>query len=251
MTDEIIGRNLIELNIVDSTNEYLKRLIKESDVEEGTVILADFQTKGKGQKDGYWESEKGKNLTFSIILYPTSLDVQKQFYLSMSISLGIIEFLSHLSVKSKIKWPNDIYVNNNKVAGILIENSISEDLNSALLEWEYQFSFVKPSHCVCGQKIKENCVIENLHNLNKLIVGNVCVKKFFERDYSFIFKGITSIKKNKIPNKTFINYCYDKGYLYENQKDFLLKIHRKRNISILQEQFKNKILYKLSKINEF
>ena len=128
MNYEIIGKNLIELDIVDSTNEYLKRLIKESDVEEGTVIFADFQTKGKGQKDGYWESEKGKNLTFSIILYPTFLDVQKQFYLSMSISLGIIEFLSHLSVKSKIKWPNDIYVNKNKVAGILIENSIKKNL---------------------------------------------------------------------------------------------------------------------------
>mgnify|MGYP003564912453 CR=1 FL=1 len=128
MNKEIIGKNLIELDIVDSTNEYLKKLIKENDVEEGTVILADFQTKGKGQKDGYWESEKGKNLTFSIILYPTFLDVQKQFYLSMGISLGIIEFLSHLSVKSCIKWPNDIYVNKNKVAGILIENSIKKNL---------------------------------------------------------------------------------------------------------------------------
>ncbi|UCH15323.1 MAG: biotin--[acetyl-CoA-carboxylase] ligase, partial [Bacteroidales bacterium] len=74
------------------------------------------------------ESEKGKNLTFSVILYPAFLAVQKQFYLSMSISLGIIEFLSHLSVKSKIKWPNDIYVNKSKVAGILIENSIKKNL---------------------------------------------------------------------------------------------------------------------------
>lgn len=128
MTDEIIGNNLIELDIIDSTNEYSKKLIKESNVEEGTVILADFQTKGKGQKDGYWESEKGKNLTFSLILYPTFLDIKKQFYLSMSISIGIIEFLSHLSVKSKIKWPNDIYLNNKKVAGILIENSIKKNI---------------------------------------------------------------------------------------------------------------------------
>lgn len=128
MNKEIIGKKLIELDVVDSTNEYAKRLLKESDVEEGTVILADFQTKGKGQKDGYWESEKGKNLTLSIILYPTFLNVQKQFYLSMSISLGIFEFLSYLSVKSKIKWPNDIYVNKNKVGGILIENSIKKDI---------------------------------------------------------------------------------------------------------------------------
>ncbi len=128
MTDEIIGNNLIELDITDSTNEYSKKLIKDNDVEEGTVILADFQTKGKGQKDGYWESEKGKNLTFSIILYPNFLDVQKQFYLSMSISIGIVEFLSHLSVRSKIKWPNDIYIKDRKVAGILIENSIKRNI---------------------------------------------------------------------------------------------------------------------------
>jgi len=128
MTDEIIGNNIIELDITDSTNEYSKKLIKESKVEEGTVILAGFQTKGKGQKGGYWESEKGKNLTFSLILYPNFLDIQKQFYLSMSISIGIVEFLSHLSVKSKIKWPNDIYINNKKVAGILIENSIKRNI---------------------------------------------------------------------------------------------------------------------------
>jgi BirA family biotin operon repressor/biotin-[acetyl-CoA-carboxylase] ligase len=131
MADEIIGNNLIELDITDSTNEYSKKLIKKGPVEEGTVILADFQTKGKGQKDGYWESEKGKNLTFSIILYPNFLDIQKQFYLSMSISIGIVEFLSHLSVKSKIKWPNDICINNKKVAGILIENSIKRNIISS------------------------------------------------------------------------------------------------------------------------
>jgi BirA family biotin operon repressor/biotin-[acetyl-CoA-carboxylase] ligase len=128
MTNEIIGNNIIELDITDSTNEYSKKLVKEGDVEEGTVILADFQTKGKGQKDGYWESEKGKNLTLSIILFPNFLYIQKQFFLSMSISLGILEFLSRLSVKSKIKWPNDIYIKNKKVAGILIENSIKRNI---------------------------------------------------------------------------------------------------------------------------
>jgi BirA family biotin operon repressor/biotin-[acetyl-CoA-carboxylase] ligase len=128
MTDEIIGNNIIELDITDSTNEYSKKLIKEGEVEEGTVILADFQTKGKGQKDGYWESEKGKNLTLSIVLFPNFLNIQKQFYLSMSVSIGIVEFLSRLSVKSKIKWPNDIYIKNKKVAGILIENSIKRSI---------------------------------------------------------------------------------------------------------------------------
>ena len=124
MKDEIIGNNIIELDITDSTNEYSKKLIKEGTGEEGTVILADYQTKGKGQKDGYWESEKGKNLTFSIILFPNFLDIQKQFYLSMCVSIGIVEFLARLSVNSRIKWPNDIYIKNKKIfkQGLAINN---------------------------------------------------------------------------------------------------------------------------------
>ncbi len=122
-----LGNNLIELDLIDSTNDYCKNLLKEGKVEEGTVILADFQKKGKGLKGNFWESEKGKNLTFSIILYPEFLNARLQFYITMSISLGIVEFLDHMSINSKIKWPNDIYVKNKKIAGILIENSLIKD----------------------------------------------------------------------------------------------------------------------------
>ncbi len=128
MKDVIIGNEFIELDTIDSTNDYAKKLIRESAVREGTVIMADFQTKGKGQKGGYWESEKGKNMTFSIVLYPSFLEVQKEFYLSMSVSIGIAEFLSQLSLNSKIKWPNDIYINNRKAGGILIENAVKNNI---------------------------------------------------------------------------------------------------------------------------
>jgi BirA family biotin operon repressor/biotin-[acetyl-CoA-carboxylase] ligase len=128
MKDVLTGNELIKLDTVDSTNDYAKNLIRESAAKEGTVILADFQTKGKGQKGGYWESEKGKNLTLSIILNPSFLELQKEFYLSMSISIGIVEFLSHMSLNSKIKWPNDIYINNRKAGGILIENAVKNNI---------------------------------------------------------------------------------------------------------------------------
>jgi BirA family biotin operon repressor/biotin-[acetyl-CoA-carboxylase] ligase len=128
MKDVITGNELIKLDTVDSTNDYAKKLIRESTAKEGTVILADFQTKGKGQKGGYWESEKGKNLTLSFILNPSFLDVQKEFYLSMSVSIGIVEFLSQLQLNSKIKWPNDIYINNRKAGGILIENAVKNNI---------------------------------------------------------------------------------------------------------------------------
>ncbi len=129
-----IGNDLIELDFTGSTNDYCRKLLKEGILAEGTVILADFQSEGKGQSGSFWESEKGKNLTFSIILYPEFLNVRKQFLIAMSISMALIDFLSHISINSEIKWPNDIYVNNRKIAGILIENSVIKDriINSVI-----------------------------------------------------------------------------------------------------------------------
>jgi BirA family biotin operon repressor/biotin-[acetyl-CoA-carboxylase] ligase len=198
MTDKIIGNNLIKLDITDSTNEYSKKLIKENDVEEGTVILADFQTKGKGQKDGYWESEKGKNLTFSIILYPNFLDIQKQFYLSMSISIGIVDFLSRLSVKSKIKWPNDIYIKDRKVAGILIENSIKRNIIASSIIGiginvnQRKFKSHAPNPTSINLELNKTFDIKNTY---KLLIS--CLNKWIKLLYSSHYKKIKyRYKKN-------------------------------------------------------
>jgi BirA family biotin operon repressor/biotin-[acetyl-CoA-carboxylase] ligase len=198
MADEIIGNNLIELDITDSTNEYSKTLIKKSQVEEGTVILADFQTKGKGQKDGYWESEKGKNLTFSIILYPNFLDIQKQFYLSMSVSIGIVEFLSHMSVNSKIKWPNDICINNKKVAGFLIENSIKRNIISSSIIGigininQTEFKSSAPNPTSLSLELNKTFDIKNTY---KLLI--FYINKWIKLLYNSHYKKIKSrYKKN-------------------------------------------------------
>ena len=120
-----IGQNLVKLSEVNSTNTYLKELVSKSEpLIEGTVIMADHQFAGRGQKDNIWYSQAGKNLTFSIYLKPSSLAVSKQFVLIMVICLGIVDALKPiLGNDSKIKWPNDIYFKNNKLGGILIENS--------------------------------------------------------------------------------------------------------------------------------
>ncbi len=109
---------------LDSTNNYALKLLKESQPEEGTVIMADFQTLGKGQRNNRWESEKKRNITLSIILYPEFLEAEKQFYLSMAISLGLVSFLNNYHLDVTIKWPNDIYIQRKKIAGLLIENSM-------------------------------------------------------------------------------------------------------------------------------
>ncbi len=129
---------------------------------------------------------------------------------------------------------------------VLLENSVySQFKEQVLSQWEHIHSVFENNYCICGMPIKENCIIENSLNGKTLIVGNVCVKKFLLIDKDFIFRGISSIKNNRIPNKEFINYCYEKNYIYENQKDFLLNKYRKRKLTIKQEEFKNKILFKL------
>ena len=90
---------------------------------EGTVIYADHQSAGKGQPGNRWESEKGKNLLFSVILCPQSVSPEDQFLISMSLSLGICDFLDNHIREAKIKWPNDILARGKKIAGILIEAS--------------------------------------------------------------------------------------------------------------------------------
>ena len=119
-----VGQNLITIQHVDSTNNYLKELTSNSKpVPEGTVIMADSQFAGRGQQQNRWHSEPGKNLTFSLLLRPSFLSIAQQFDLTRAISLGIINALEpFLGDKLKIKWPNDIYYEDKKLGGILIEN---------------------------------------------------------------------------------------------------------------------------------
>jgi BirA family transcriptional regulator, biotin operon repressor / biotin---[acetyl-CoA-carboxylase] ligase len=121
---EKIDYPIIKLDGVDSTNNYATNHLAKEGWEEGTVVVADFQMKGKGQYLNSWESEKGKNLLISIVLYPRFIPIQYQFEVSKVIALGVYEVVSLFVEKVSIKWPNDIYVADKKIAGILIENAI-------------------------------------------------------------------------------------------------------------------------------
>ena len=122
-----VGQNLIKLSDVDSTNNFLKLLVSKSEpLAEGTVIMADNQFAGRGQQQNSWQSEPGKNLTFSVYLRPVFLPVQKQFLLNMAVSIAICNALRELVGDNIIiKWPNDIYYGGKKLGGILIENQLS------------------------------------------------------------------------------------------------------------------------------
>lgn len=122
-----IGKFLIYLPSIDSTNNYAKDYITKTSPIDGTVIFADEQFAGRGQIGNKWQTEPNKNLTFSIICQCRFLPATNQFGLSMAIAFGIAKALENIlpTATVNIKWPNDILINNKKVAGILIENTIA------------------------------------------------------------------------------------------------------------------------------
>ena len=121
MTDE----RIVYLPETDSTNsEIRRRLVECPDMRGGTVIVADFQTAGRGQKGNSWESQSGKNLLFSILLRPRRMAAAHSFILSQLVSLSIVEVLGRYIPDVSIKWPNDIYYRDRKLVGILIENDM-------------------------------------------------------------------------------------------------------------------------------
>lgn len=115
-------RAIIRLDSVDSTNDYASNLVKHLAPTEGTVVTAQEQVGGKGQRGTMWESELNENLLCSIILFPTYLSHANYFYLTKVVALALRELVEeHTEKEVYIKWPNDIIVNNKKIAGILIE----------------------------------------------------------------------------------------------------------------------------------
>ena len=120
-----IGKNLLHLTDINSTNEYAKEVIQSGECPEGTIVLADYQSGGKGYGNNYWESERNKNLTFSVVLFPKVVPPDEMFAISKAVSLALVDYLSTIFWNVSVKWPNDIYIQHDKIAGILIENAFS------------------------------------------------------------------------------------------------------------------------------
>ncbi len=114
---------IIKLSATDSTNVYLKNLMRSEPLDDMTVVVADKQSKGRGQMGTKWESDPGKNLTFSILKNHDNLNINDRFRLNICISLAIVTTLKALQLPNiKIKWPNDILSGTSKICGILVEN---------------------------------------------------------------------------------------------------------------------------------
>jgi len=114
---------IIHIDETDSTNRWLTTQA-DSTPAENKVVWADYQTAGRGCGTNRWESERGKNLLFSMLIHPIDLPANRQFHISMAVSLAICEALGQHIGALSIKWPNDIYWKNAKICGILIENTL-------------------------------------------------------------------------------------------------------------------------------
>jgi len=120
---------IYNIDYTPSTNVLLAKMLKTENLQSGFVVATDFQSAGKGQTGNTWESEKGKNLIFSILFRPENLAINKNFILSQATSLAIKSVLDEYLPKNsnekfKIKWSNDIYWQHQKICGILIENNL-------------------------------------------------------------------------------------------------------------------------------
>lgn len=194
--------NLITLEEVNSTNEYLKKII-DKNTPEGTIVITNKQTKGKGQQSNKWESEEGKNLTFSFLLKPFIL-AEQIFMISKVVSLGIIDALSsEFEQNFRIKWPNDIYYQNKKLAGILIENQMSGEK-------------IKHSIIGIGININQEKFLSNAPNpisLKNIVKKELELNKILNKIIDHIAIWYEILKNQQFDN---INIAYQQN-LYKNE----------------------------------
>ncbi|MGZ4085716.1 MAG: biotin--[acetyl-CoA-carboxylase] ligase [Bacteroidia bacterium] len=203
MNTLFIGQHLIELVETTSTNTHAMELIRQAGVAEGTVIWALYQSSGRGQQGNTWVAEKGKNLTFSLVIHPNFLAADKQFYLSKITSLAVLGMLTEYLPASQydihIKWPNDVLVTKQKIAGILIESilrgnaaqssviGLGINVNqlhfqehkrkatslSVLLNKEFELKIILELFCKHFEALYLNLKQGKLDRINKLYLNNL------------------------------------------------------------------------------
>lgn len=228
-----IYNNILNFDELFSTNEYAYNLVKQGNIAEFTTIYAHNQTKGKGQQGNMWVSEKGKNITFSIILHPIQIIPSKQFILSQCVSLGIQKVLRNYCEHVTIKWPNDIYVNKKKIAGILIENILSGNkISSSIIG--------------IGLNINQEKFDISIPNPTSL---KICTGKFFDTQQILrecllsIFEIYTSMPQNNTEiHDNYMKVLYKKGIKSKFQdntgifKGTIISVDETGKISIVDEQ---------------
>lgn len=205
---------IIHIRETNSTNNYLKELLQTQNIDEGTVVWADFQSAGKGQRGNGWESEAGKNILFSIVLFPGFLKAGEQFILSQIVSLAVANCLQEYTEGISIKWPNDIYWTEKKICGILLENTILED---------------NIGHSVAGIGININ-----QENFRSDAPNPVSLKQITNRDYN-----LEEILKTVVDNISMYYQQIKIGKTYSLIKEYKESLFRKDGYHLYNDGISN------------
>lgn len=189
---QIMGNNCIKwLKVTDSTNSEANR--NASSADDMSVWFAEYQTAGRGQKGNVWESGTGLNLTFSILLKPTNILATNQFIISQMVSAGIVDYLEGKGLDARIKWPNDIYVGNRKICGILIENRISGDKLSVSV---VGIGLNLNQRVFSSDAPNPTSLVLELEREHSLGVSDLDVRSEMDVLLSHIFKGYIPVNEN-------------------------------------------------------
>ena len=196
--------NIIKLDAIDSTNNYLKKIILNEGINDYTVVTAKFQTQGKGQLGTEWESEYSKNLICSVYKKNINIKVQDQFVISALVSLALIKTLRKVNLSNMhIKWPNDIMSDNKKICGILIENIVKQN-------------YIKDTVIGIGLNVNQT-IFNNLPNAASIknLIGTTC--------------SIDEILKDLVKNVKYYFNELDKSSInsiFEKYEDALFRINK-------------------------
>lgn len=171
MSDTLfIGRDIRFFDRLDSTNNYAATMLSGDEWTEGTVIVADEQTIGRGRHQRLWESEPGANLLCSIVLKPHFIRPDESFLLNMVAAVGVFDCLAEYAIPASIKWPNDVFHGTDKVAGILIETQIrGQQLGAAIIgiglninQTRFNSTGAASMQLITGRPFERNRVLERL-----------------------------------------------------------------------------------------
>jgi BirA family biotin operon repressor/biotin-[acetyl-CoA-carboxylase] ligase len=200
-------REIIRFDSVESTNDKARELLMQKKFNEGAVVLANEQTKGRGHGQNTWESEKGENLTFSLILRPGFIEITSQFIISKAISLAIRDMIALYTSDVNVKWPNDIYIGDKKIAGILIENSV---LNNRI------------EYCIAGIGININQEVftsdaPNPRSLIHITGKEIDLNETFDLVYQFLEKRYMQLKsgESQLIDKEYLTHLYRINKVYD------------------------------------
>ena len=238
LNTNIIGRKILHFETIDSTNDYAKKIALEE--LDGTVIISEEQTKGRGRIGRQWYSKSGEGVWMSIILKPGMIP-QKGPFITLIAGASIVKALNKLGVKTFIKWPNDIIINNKKVAGILTELSAEVDkinyivlgigINTKTMKFSQEISEIATSLYREGYKVSRvdivRTILEEFENLYLQYVNENVRKEtlFICRKYSAVIgKDIYLIKEDEKELVRCLDINDDGNLIVRNENNIIQEI---------------------------